>query len=253
MLVLATNWETISSLATALGTLVLAVATFSAVRSASRSTQLAEVALQEQRRPVIVASRLGDELQKLNFADGHWISAEGGHAAADHINGNVYLGLSLRNVGSGIGVCQGWAVRPGFATAGVGEHHPEEDFRLQTRDLYIPGGDIGMWQGALRNSEDPMLEELARSIDEREAFTIELLYSDLAGRQRTITRFGVVPVGGDDEDEQKHWLSSMSRHWFLDRHGPRPESSELAEAASTVHEEAEASKQTASENEFSTP
>ena len=36
------DWQTISSLATAGGTLVLAVATFSAVRSANRSARIAE-------------------------------------------------------------------------------------------------------------------------------------------------------------------------------------------------------------------
>ena len=46
---LALDWVVISSLATAVGTLVLAVATFSAVRSSNRSARIAEAALQEQR------------------------------------------------------------------------------------------------------------------------------------------------------------------------------------------------------------
>jgi hypothetical protein len=104
---LATDWPTISSLVTGGGTLVLAVATFAAVRSANRSARIAETALQEQRRPLLAQSRLEDPVQKLMFVDEHWVSAAGGRAAAEHVGGSVYLAISLRNVGSGIGVCQG--------------------------------------------------------------------------------------------------------------------------------------------------
>jgi hypothetical protein len=247
MLVIGADWETISSLATGAGTLVLAVATFAAVRSSNRSAKLAEVALQEQRRPVLVASRLSDPLQKLNFADGFWQSAGGGHAALHHVNGNVYMAISLRNVGNGIGVCQGWAARPGLVTSAVArDHMPIDQFRTQTRDLYIPGGDIGMWQGALRNPDDPVRAALAQAIDDREVITIELLYSDLAGRQRTITRFGLLPGRPDsDNPDRGDWLTSISRHWFLDWAGPRPETAALNAAMDTVGEEATAAERAA--------
>ena len=49
---------------------------------------------------------------------------------------------------SGIGVCQGFVVRPGFSTTRtMPTHAAEEEFHAHTRDLYIPAGDIGMWQG----------------------------------------------------------------------------------------------------------
>ena len=117
MVLLTVDWTTISSLATAVGTLVLAVATFSAVRSSSRSARIAEVALQEQRRPVLAPSRLEDPKQKIMFFGGHWVSASGGRAAVEHIDGIVYLAISLRNVGSGIAVCQGWVVRSGVTSS----------------------------------------------------------------------------------------------------------------------------------------
>jgi hypothetical protein len=233
MLVTATDWVTLSSLATALGTLVLAIATFAAVRSSNRSAKIAEIALQEQRRPVLIASRLDDPRQKLNFADGHWSSADGGHAAAELVDGNVYLAISLRNAGSGIGVCQGWAVSAGQTTSGQRpDHRPLDEFQIQTRDLYIPAGDVGMWQGALRNREDPLRESVAQAIEEHENITVELLYSDLAGRQRTITRFGLVPIDGGGR------LTGMSRHWFLDRDGPRPDNPELAAEIIRISDEA---------------
>jgi hypothetical protein len=217
MAFLATDWPTISSLVTGAGTLVLAVATFAAVRSANRSARVAETALQEQRRPLFATSRLDDPVQKLMFVDQHWVRAAGGHAAAEHIDGNVYLAISLRNVGSGIGVCQGWTVRSGLNTTRTAPTPvPLEEFHLQTRDLYIPAGDIGMWQGALRNPDDPVRAATAEAIDARRPITIELLYSDQVGLQRTISRFGLFPTADS-------WLASVSRHWFLDWEGPRPD------------------------------
>ena len=205
----ATDWSTISSLLTGVGTLVLAFATFAAVRSSNRSARIAEAALQEQRRPVFSPSRLEDPVQKLMFIEGHWVSAAGGRAAVEHVDGRVYLAMSLRNVGSGIGVCQGWMVRPGLGSSQTMRAHAGEDeFRLQTRDLYVPAGDIGMWQGALRDPDDPLRAAVAEAIDAREALSVELLYSDQIGLQRTITRFGVIPTGGFVADERDEALVS---------------------------------------------
>jgi hypothetical protein len=243
MLALAIAWVTLSSLATATGTLVLAIATFAAVRSSNRSALIAEVALQEQRRPILVPSRFDDPIQKLNFVDDHWITAEGGHAAADHVNGNVYLGINVRNVGAGIGVCQGWAVRAGVTLPRQAPNHlPEAEFHMQTRDLFIAGGDTGMWQGALRNPDDSLRAALAEAIDARQQITIELLYSDLTGRQRAITRFGLLAV--KDRSDKDTWLASISRHWFLDFDGPRPDTDELAEAIAVVQSETGTSAET---------
>ena len=51
-------------------------------------------------------------------------------------SGNVYLALSVRNVGAGIGVLHGWYVWPDQQT-GRQDHRPPEDFRVTTRDLLI--------------------------------------------------------------------------------------------------------------------
>lgn len=208
------NWNTISSLATGGGTLVLALATFASVRSANRSARVAEQALQEQRRPVLVSSRLDDPLQKIMFVEGRWVRVEGGRAVADHEGDVIYLAMSLRNVGAGIGVLQAWSVRPTQLRAVV-DHADPADMRAQTRDLYVPGGDVGVWQGALRDRSDPLHEQVASCVDRREPITIELLYSDNAGGQRTISRFALVPTGDDG------WMVSVGRHWYLDGIAPR--------------------------------
>jgi hypothetical protein len=240
MLPLATDWATISSLATGGGTLVLAVATFASVRSANRSARVAELALQEQRRPVLTPSRFDDPVQKIMFVEQHWVRAEGGRAVAEHTNGTVYLAISLRNVGTGIGVCQGWAIRAGLQnTRDAPNHSPEDGFRPQTRDLYIPAGDVGMWQGAIRDHRDPAYAEVAEAIDAGDTITVELLYSDQVGEQRTITRFGLTPLG-----EEAVRIAATSRHWFLDRPGPRSET-DIQDAAERTLRALEAAREEA--------
>ncbi len=233
MVPLATDWATISSLATAGGTLVLALATFASVRASSRSARIAEQALQEQRRPVLAPSRLDDPVQKTMFLDGRWVRAEGGRATVEQSDGIVYLTISLRNVGSGMAVCQSWVARVGLTSPqNLQSHAPLEDFHLQSRDLYIPPGDIGLWQGALRNPDDPARAQVSHAIETAEFISVELLYSDQVGRQRTITRFGLVPA-------RDVWLATATRHWYLDWEGPRPESDALA-AAEAVFRDQEA-------------
>lgn len=208
------NLTEISSFATGAGTLVLALATFASVRSANRSARVAEVALQEQRRPVLVHSRLDDPEQKIMFVDRRWVRVGGGRAVAEREGENIYLALSLRNVGAGIAVMQGWAPRPGMLRADI-DHVEEGELRPQTRDLYIPAGDVGVWQGALRDPQESAHREIGDAIDRREPFTLELLYSDNVGGQRTLSRFMVTPVQEDG------WLFGAGRHWYLDSIAPR--------------------------------
>ncbi len=208
-----TDW---ANAATGAGTLVLAVATFASVRSSQRSARVAETALQEQRRPVLVHSRLEDPLQKIMFADGRWLHVGGSRASVVHEGDTIYLALSLRNVGTGLAVLQSWAIRDGVSRVNV-DHAVEDELRALSRDLYVPGGDIGVWQGALRDPADPRHGEIGETIQARRPFTIELLYSDQAGGQRTVSRFTVSPAG----EKEDTWMIGASRHWYLDRDGPR--------------------------------
>src|ERR687886_779431 len=76
------DWATISALATAGGTLVLAGATFASVRSANRAARVAEQSLLANLRPLLVPSRLEDPPQKVSFAEGKWLVVPGGGAPA---------------------------------------------------------------------------------------------------------------------------------------------------------------------------
>ena len=59
------DWATISSMATAGGTLMLAVATFGSIRSANRAARVAERALLINTRPLLVAAHPEDPVQKV--------------------------------------------------------------------------------------------------------------------------------------------------------------------------------------------
>jgi hypothetical protein len=208
------DWVTISALATAGGTLVLAGATFASVRSSNRSARTTERALLAGIRPVLVPSRLQDPPEKIGFGDDHWLKVEGGRGAAEATDDAVYLGIALRNVGNGLAVLDRWDFYPDRADSDR-PHRSPDAFRRLTRDLYVPATDLGFWQGVFRDVGDPMFAAATTAITERHAMTIDLLYGDHEGGQRTITRFALLPT--DDEG----WLASVSRHWSLDRADPR--------------------------------
>ena len=217
-MVMAADWATIATFATAIGTLVLAVATFAAVRSANRSARIAEASYLVNLRPVLVTSRLQDPVQKMRWVDDRWTAVEGAQSSVELVDGRIYLALSLRNVGSGLAVIFGWSVITGLAGPDIAHTDPDR-FRMQTRDLYTAPGDIGFWQGAIREPDDPDYPGLSRAIRDCAPFTIELLYGDHEGGQRTISRFGLTP--NRKPDGATRWFPSVSRHWYLDRPDPR--------------------------------
>lgn len=208
------DWTVISSLATAGGTLVLAVATFASVRSASRTARATERALLAGIRPVLVPSRPDDPPEKVGFADDHWVHVEGGHGVAEATDDAIYLALALRNVGNGLAVLDRWDIHLDRPRGDESRGDPDT-FRRLTRDLYVPAGSIGFWQGAFRDPSDPAFALIGDAVRARRDITVDLLYGDHEGGQRTVSRFTLLPVGDDG------WIVSVSRHWNLDRADPR--------------------------------
>ena len=214
--------------ATAVGTLVLAVATFSSVRSANRAGRNAERAINVGLRPVLFASRPHETLQKIRWGDDHWTVLPNGQASLEEKDGVIYMAISLLNVGSGIAVLHGWRVdtsqilhahasleemqhMAGLARPGPGT------FRPQTRDLYAPPGDISFWHAAIRTADDPDRRRVEEALAGPRPLILELLYSDQEGGQRTISRFSISRYG----DEKDVWYPSVVRHWYLDGENPR--------------------------------
>jgi hypothetical protein len=212
--------STIASLATAGGTLVLAVATFSSTRSANRAARISEQSLKVGLRPVLFNARPQDPPQKVGFTDNHWLHLHDGLAAAQEAAENLYLAIPLRNVASGLAVLHGWHVfteRP----ADDLPPPPVEEFRRLTRDLYVPAGDVSFWQGAIRDSGDALYQPLREAIRAGTGITVEILYGDHEGGQRTITRFWLTPRLHIPDEEPWLWMCSTARHWNLDRADPR--------------------------------
>jgi len=211
--------STIASLATAGGTLILALATFSSTRSANRAARVSEEALKVGLRPVLFNARPQDPPQKVGFIDDHWLMLRDGLAAVQESDENLYLAIPLRNVASGLAVLHGWDVWPQRITDD--RRRPAEEFHRLTRDLYVPAGDISFWQAAVRDSTDPLYAPLREAIAAGTGLSIDLLYGDHEGGQRVITRFYVSPRDHATDEEADLWLCSTARHWNLDRADPR--------------------------------
>jgi len=142
--------------------MVLAVATFSSVRSANRAARTAERALLVGLRPLLVQARLDDPVQKIHWADSHWTRISGSECGVEVTDDVVYLTLPLRNAGAGLAVLHGW--HPQTSPFTVRGHAPPEEFRPQTRDLYVSPSDAGFWQGALRDRTDATFDAVAAVI-----------------------------------------------------------------------------------------
>ena len=101
------DWVTISALASAGGTLVLAGVTVASVRSANRAARVAEQSLLAAQRPLLIPSRTEDPAVKAGFQDDVWFLVPGGRGAASATDAAVYFVIAVRNVGTGLAVLRG--------------------------------------------------------------------------------------------------------------------------------------------------
>lgn len=206
------DWVAISSLATAGGTLALAATTFLSTRSANQAARIAELSLLAGLRPLIVESLETDPIQRVNFVDQRGVVTPGGGAAVQVIEDRIYVVLSLRNVGPGIGVLYGgrlYAERRGLqADADL------ESFTMLSRDIYIPPGKIGFWQVAYRDTENAEYDAMLQAIESGE-FMADVLYGDYEGGQRVVSRYSVL------REDDGEWRLSTVRHAQIDRADPR--------------------------------
>jgi hypothetical protein len=206
----------ISQVATAAGTLVLALATFSSIRAARESTRLAERAMLAAQRPLLIPSRVDDPAEKARFGDGVVIKVEG-HRGTVHVSddGGVFLGLSLRNGGAGMAVIHSWHV---FAEAERRAARPEsiDDFRRQQLDIWIPSGETAVWRGAIRDTTDADNVMVRREAAAGQRIFVDLVYGDIEGGQRSIARFAL-PTDAEDN----YGRAEVLRYWALDGSDPR--------------------------------
>jgi hypothetical protein len=215
------DWVTISSLATAGGTLVLAVATFSSVRSANRSTRLAERALLVGQRPILIPSHDDDPEQSVRFGDGELINLRGHSGTVELRRDNLYMAISVRNGGNGLALIQAWRIEVADQTGN--RPPPTDEFRRQQRDIYIPPGETGYWQGAIRNRSDPAYDPIREAMRSRSRISIDLMYGDYEGGQRTIARIGLTKDGAAVREgaEPDDYRAEVGRYWNIDGIDPR--------------------------------
>ena len=229
-----TDWVTISSLATAGGTLVLAVATFQSVQSANRSARIAERSLLEGVRPVLIPSRDTDPTEQVHFGDDVNLAVPGHGGAAKIQDGSAYMAMALRNGGSGLAVIHGWRARaqaqnrslsgpvlirdsPTELTSAPVQVKPDiNEFRRQQLDLYIPAGETGYWQGALRDPGEPGYDDVLAGLGENRNLWIDVLYGDSDGGQRSIVRMLL-----SASPERDGYRTTVLRYWNVDRADPR--------------------------------
>jgi hypothetical protein len=212
------DWVTISALASAGGTLVLAGVTVASVRSANRAARVAEQSLLAGQRPLLVQSRTDDPIQKVGFADNVWLVARGGQSDARVTDEAVYFAIAIRNVGTGIAVLHGWHLFPEPEIRADVTPTALEDFTMLSRDLYVAPDDVGFWQGAFRDPASEGYRSARRAVEAPQRMAVDILYGDFEGGQRVITRFLLSPLEVDDD---LRWFASVGRHWNVDRPQPR--------------------------------
>jgi hypothetical protein len=211
------DWVLLSNLGTALGTTVLAVATFLSTRSANRSARLAERALLNGLRPILLPSNWSDAPQKVRFMEGKWMVVRGGHATLEISDNTVYLLMSVRNAGAGVAVLHGWHLPPD-ARAPLSR---VEEFHRLTRDIYVPANDAGFCQVAIRDPESADYRNATEGAA-GDGFAVDVLYGDAEGSQRVVSRFYITPGPADPgHKDDVEWLLMVSRHWNLDLPAPR--------------------------------
>jgi hypothetical protein len=165
-------------------------------------------------RPVLAPSRVTDPPETVRFGEGRMVTVDGGMAAVEREDENYYFVIPLRNVGNGLAVLHAWrfvARRPEIDTP----HAEPTEHRRQTRDLYVPAGDTGFWQGAIREPDDPFREGLHEAFLAGGVLAVDLLYGDHEGGQLTISRFILT------REEDGHWRPGVVRHWPLEGTDPR--------------------------------
>jgi hypothetical protein len=216
-----TDWVVLSEAGTAIGTLVLAAATFATVRSANRTARVAERTLLAGLRPVLMPGVPGDPAEPVQFADGRVFAVGGGVATIADTAGVIYLAIPLHNVGAGLAVLRGYHLEAESAQQVAADprgpaRHLRGDlapdlaaFHRQQRDLYVPPGRAGFWQAALRDPGAGLHAAMSQAICTSGRVTVDLLYGDHDGGQPTITRFVLLPR------EDQHWHCDVTRHWNL--------------------------------------
>ena len=160
----------LASVATAGGTLVLAIATFASTRSANRSARIADRVARTAERSLLARQR--------HYSDRPAGGPEAecpvhGRETADGVRRRGHAGSQRRHDLSGLrgprprhparlyytgGMC-----RTASPTSRLA--HRSRSSPARSREIYLPPGDIGFWQGASPRSGGRSLQDVATAIE----------------------------------------------------------------------------------------
>lgn len=215
-----TDWVTLADIGTAAGTVLLAGATFVAVRSSARSARIAERTLLAGQRPVLAPAGPDDPAASVQFAGGEVFPVGNGQPLVRRDAEVIYLVIPLHNIGAGLAMLRGYRLQGESASCvaqdsgGAARHLRGEappaprTFSPQQRDLLISTSRSGFWQAALRDPGAALHKEIREAIETRGRITVDVLYGDHEGGQPSVTRFVLLP-------EEGSWRCDAVRHWSL--------------------------------------
>lgn len=186
---------------------MLAIATFGSTRSANRAARVAEKTLQLGLQPLLVTTRPEDPPEVASFGEGIVLRTPGGAAAVEERDGNCFIVLPVRNVGTGLAVLRSGMVRAGRSQEVVDPFADLDRHRQLQRDLYVPPGDRGFWQIGIRDADDPFRPEVEQALRHHQPITVLLYYTDHLGGHPSISRFTLFP------QEDGTWMPAVGRHW----------------------------------------
>ena len=197
------DWVTISSLATAGGTLVLAIATFSSVKSANRSARVAERSLLAGQRPILIPTHEDDPVQTVRFGDGVLIHVVG-HGGTVEVQPREPLHGDRRSQRRQRAGADSWMARRGAQTRPeTSRLRPTSSAGSSATSTSRPARPA-IWQGAIRDRSDPDYDAVRTAMRTGARVSVDLIYGDYEGGQRTIARIGLTRDGdadGRDDDD----------------------------------------------------
>jgi len=194
------DWVT---LAVAVATALLAYAAWLAARTASRQ-------LSRDMRPVVIPSKPDERTRRGRFANGTLVP-ESEEAVYAHKEGTTnYLGVCLRNIGTGIAVVRGLKL----CLAEDGEEQPTAaEFAYTERAIYMAPTDTAYLTNLVEDTDEEWFgPALTVGITDQLAMAVFFLYTDLTNNQPAITRMEL----RYDANAHAYYAAEL-RHWAVKR------------------------------------
>jgi hypothetical protein len=158
-------------------------ASHEALDAAREQSAIAQLTLNAQIRPVLidVLAPMSAPTEEAHYAGTEPRPTRHGVVVAEARSDEALVSLPLRNAGAGLAMIQGVELRLGLEIFSV---------PVTIRPANIPRGEHGR-VGFRATPRNAAFAPLGETIHRRQSFSIEVRYTDLSGRQPSLTRFDV--------------------------------------------------------------